>query len=381
MTALFEMRIRLGGDPRDFNEFKALHQELGKLSHPACPDVDWLKLEELCLRLFELNGVELQTAVAFIMARSYRTGLAGMREGLALLAVLVEEWPRLWPAQVSARLDLLAWLFAQLQPLLRAVQWSPASLPALNCLAAELGRLERQLGRLAHVPVATLQALRSHVELLIPRLAGNSALGIPVQQWANVLEPAFVTPVAMQPLPQSTYTFVVEPQAKRRSVVFWLVGLLAVAAIAGGFGWQQWLRMQPRSAPEPVQLESLSLFDAGSAELRPGSTRLLVKALVGIKAKPGWLIVIAGHADASGDSTSNLELSRARAAAVRDWMMGMGDIPDSCFAVQGFAASQPLSSNDTQSGRAENRRVDIRLVPQVGACAELEAGLAAPEPL
>lgn len=85
------------------------------------------------------------------------------------------------------------------------------------------------------------------------------------------------------------------------------------------------------------------------------------------------MIVISGHADAQGDATKNLDLSRARASAVRDWMQRMGDIPDGCFAVQGVAAGQPIGSNHTQSGRAANRRVDIRLVPESGACGELEA--------
>ncbi|WP_152227530.1 OmpA family protein [Pseudomonas sp. SCB32] len=121
--------------------------------------------------------------------------------------------------------------------------------------------------------------------------------------------------------------------------------------------------------PDPVRLDSLSLFASGSAELKPGSTKVLINALVDIKAQPGWLIVIAGHTDATGDPQRNLLLSRARAGAVRDWMQRMGDIPDSCFAVQGFGADQPLSSNDTPEGRAANRRVDIRLVPESGACA------------
>ena len=119
----------------------------------------------------------------------------------------------------------------------------------------------------------------------------------------------------------------------------------------------------------PVRLDSLSLFASGSAELKPGATKVLINALVDIKAQPGWLIVIAGHSDATGDPRRNLLLSRARAGAVRDWMQRMGDIPDSCFAVQGFGANQPLSSNDTPVGRAANRRVDIRLVPESGACA------------
>ena len=120
--------------------------------------------------------------------------------------------------------------------------------------------------------------------------------------------------------------------------------------------------------PEPVRLDSLSLFDAGSAILKPGSTKVLINALVGIKAQPGWLIVIAGHTDATGVMEQNLALSHARASAVRDWMQQMGDIADSCFAVQGLAANQPIASNGTEAGRTANRRVDIQLVPQVGAC-------------
>lgn len=125
---------------------------------------------------------------------------------------------------------------------------------------------------------------------------------------------------------------------------------------------------QPVKAPTSVRLDSLSLFASGSARLRPESTKVLVNALVGIKAQPGWLIVIAGHTDATGSAPHNLKLSRERAAAVRDWMQGMGDIPDSCFAVQGFGASQPIASNEDADGRRSNRRVDIRLVPTEGAC-------------
>jgi len=124
----------------------------------------------------------------------------------------------------------------------------------------------------------------------------------------------------------------------------------------------------PTGISNPVRLDSLSLFSTGSAQLKADSTKVLISALVDIKAQPGWLIVIAGHTDATGSVEQNLQLSRARAAAVHDWMRRMGDIPDSCFAVQGFGASQPIASNDTETGRMANRRVDIRLVPELGAC-------------
>lgn len=140
-------------------------------------------------------------------------------------------------------------------------------------------------------------------------------------------------------------------------------------AVISGYRLPQDAPVAAVKRPVPVRLDSLSLFTVGSATLKPEATKFLINALVDVKAQPGWLIVIAGHTDATGGVEQNLQLSRARAAAVRDWMQRMGDIPDSCFAVQGFGAGQPIASNDTEIGRAVNRRVDIRLVPEVGACA------------
>jgi len=120
--------------------------------------------------------------------------------------------------------------------------------------------------------------------------------------------------------------------------------------------------------PKIVRLDSMSLFDTGKWALKPGSTKLLVNSLVGIKAKPGWLIVVAGHTDSTGDDKSNQVLSLKRAESVRDWMRDTGDVPESCFAVQGYGKSRPIATNDTTEGRALNRRVEISLVPQANAC-------------
>lgn len=121
-------------------------------------------------------------------------------------------------------------------------------------------------------------------------------------------------------------------------------------------------------APQTLRLDTLSLFDIASAQLKPGATKVLINALVNIKAKPGWLIVIAGHSDATGHAQKNQQLSLARAESVRNWILGMSDIPARCIAVQGYGASQPIASNETAAGRAANRRVEIRLVPDSGAC-------------
>lgn len=146
-------------------------------------------------------------------------------------------------------------------------------------------------------------------------------------------------------------------------------------------GQRLWLALQqaidtyvpppaPKATPVPkiVRLDSISLFDSGKATLKDGSTKVLVNALVGIKAKPGWLIVVSGHTDDTGSVSLNQTLSLQRAEAVRHWMRDTGDVPESCFAVQGYGDSRPIASNDTPDGRAQNRRVEISLVPQADAC-------------
>ncbi|AYL07281.1 OmpA family protein [Enterobacter kobei] len=125
---------------------------------------------------------------------------------------------------------------------------------------------------------------------------------------------------------------------------------------------------KPKPVPKIVRLDSMSLFDSGKFVLKAGSTKMLVNSLVGIKAKPGWLIVVSGHTDNTGNPQLNQMLSLKRAEAVRNWMRDTGDVPESCFAVQGYGESRPVATNDTPEGRALNRRVEISLVPQANAC-------------
>lgn len=119
----------------------------------------------------------------------------------------------------------------------------------------------------------------------------------------------------------------------------------------------------PTAPPSTIELDSLSLFRTGSAVLNPGSNRLLVAALDTIKAHPDKRVLVAGHTDSVGNPASNLALSGARAASVRDWLADASGIPVSHFAIQGYGDARPRASNDTEVGRAANRRVEITLVP------------------
>ncbi|UBX48983.1 OmpA family protein [Providencia alcalifaciens] len=136
-----------------------------------------------------------------------------------------------------------------------------------------------------------------------------------------------------------------------------------------------WAPSQPEIAPEApaappqiVTLDSLSLFDVGQYTLKTGATKVLVDTLLNIKAKPGWLIMVSGYTDNTGNPEQNQKLSLKRAESVRDWMIQTSDISPTCFAVQGYGQNNPVADNNTADGRARNRRVEIRLIPQAEAC-------------
>jgi len=115
--------IKTGADPRTLPGYTQLRDEMNKLSHPARPDVDWGKVETLTLRLFEQNGLELQSAAWFTLARAQNSGLSGLNEGLNLInALIVHQWAVFWPLAIDARADILSVMFRRLQSLYRGWQ-------------------------------------------------------------------------------------------------------------------------------------------------------------------------------------------------------------------------------------------------------------------
>jgi outer membrane protein OmpA-like peptidoglycan-associated protein len=74
--------------------------------------------------------------------------------------------------------------------------------------------------------------------------------------------------------------------------------------------------------------------------------------------KRATYIEIVGHTDSKGDETENLKLSLARANAVRDYLISK-DVPSYKMITTGMGSAMPVASNDTEEGRAANRRVQV----------------------
>ena len=79
-----------------------------------------------------------------------------------------------------------------------------------------------------------------------------------------------------------------------------------------------------------------------------------------LKLNPGWLIEVAGHTDSVGDEVDNQGLSDRRAKTVYDFLIKYG-VDESRLTFRGYGEMSPIASNDTASGRAMNRRVELRV--------------------
>lgn len=117
-----QQALKVGQDPRMLPEYEALRAEINKLSHASRPDVDWQRIHQLASRIFEIHGVDLQTAIYFTLARARLQGLRGFTEGCEFLAnLIVTQWDTFWPPrhQERARVEMLDWFIARISDVVR----------------------------------------------------------------------------------------------------------------------------------------------------------------------------------------------------------------------------------------------------------------------
>lgn len=138
--------LPIGGDPRVFNQFLNIKEELDKRFHPARPDINWQYIHELCVSLFNQNGVDLQTVAWFVLSRQHQSGLDGLNEGLYLThKILTQHWQTVWPVQTHTRVNILSVLNQQLISGIRGTIFIYADLPVLYQIEELLKNINHHL--------------------------------------------------------------------------------------------------------------------------------------------------------------------------------------------------------------------------------------------
>ena len=101
-------------------------------------------------------------------------------------------------------------------------------------------------------------------------------------------------------------------------------------------------------------------FETGSATLKPESQEQLKNIAEILKAYPNVNVKLGGYTDNTGNADANLKLSTDRAKSVQAELVKMG-IADSRLDAEGYGQTNPVASNETEEGRAQNRRISIRV--------------------
>ncbi|HET9570487.1 MAG TPA: OmpA family protein [Bacteroidales bacterium] len=155
------------------------------------------------------------------------------------------------------------------------------------------------------------------------------------------------------------------------------VGAIAGAAVGGTVGTLIGHKMDKQAAELEAQLgsnaaverigegikvtfESGILFATGKSVLSESSKTALTKFSGTLKEYMDTNVMIYGHTDNTGSDNINQPLSENRAAAVKDYLVAQG-VAASRITIKGMGSTAPVATNDTEAGRAQNRRVEVAI--------------------
>jgi OmpA-OmpF porin, OOP family len=135
------------------------------------------------------------------------------------------------------------------------------------------------------------------------------------------------------------------------------------AAGDGGSGKATTTIMVAPLAPKVVTFSEAALFEFGKAELKPEGNEKIkeYREQAQDELRSAHKVIIIGYTDNVGDPDFNVTLSKQRAEAVRDYLVALGADAGK-FQVDGAGANNPVADNNTDEGRAKNRRVEVEVI-------------------
>jgi outer membrane protein OmpA-like peptidoglycan-associated protein len=118
--------------------------------------------------------------------------------------------------------------------------------------------------------------------------------------------------------------------------------------------------LDPAKSGRSAVLNNL-FFDSNKAVLKPSSRTELGRLVEFLRQDPNLRVEVAGYTDNVGTPAANLSLSQRRAQAVLDYLSAHG-VPATRLRAKGYGETRPLATNDTEAHRAQNRRIELRIL-------------------
>lgn len=155
-----------------------------------------------------------------------------------------------------------------------------------------------------------------------------------------------------------------------------LIGAAVGATVGGLIGRQMdqqeaELRRQMEGTGVDVQREGDTIrlqapenitFDTNRADIKPQFRPVLDQLAMSINQYPGTIVQVAGHTDSTGSAAYNQTLSENRAASAAGYLIQRG-VDSARIEAVGYGFTRPIADNNTVEGRAQNRRVEILIIP------------------
>ena len=161
-----------------------------------------------------------------------------------------------------------------------------------------------------------------------------------------------------RPTPTREITVAARPALKMTDLQ--LPGGVKISVPEGSFNYSlhQWLAGTSDTAvPKRFVFDNLN-FETDSTQLTPESVPTVDSLVVILKAYPAVAVRLEGHTDSTGDAVANKKLSLDRAIVVKEIMI-KGGIPDARIGTDGYGQEKPTAPNETEEGRAKNRRTEL----------------------
>jgi outer membrane protein OmpA-like peptidoglycan-associated protein len=191
---------------------------------------------------------------------------------------------------------------------------------------------------------------------LLPWIVGLGAAVLLALALGQCMSQRAVTPPAVAPIEAPK---VVPPPAPATNIIE-LPGGIRIDVPVGSIGHNLAnFLASPQPAPRTFTFDNMN-FDSGNVVLTPESTATLDAIARTLNAYPNALVRLEGHTDTVGERQANVDLSLARANAVQRMLVDRGVDPGR-LATAGFGPDNPVATNDTEEGRAQNRRLELTI--------------------
>ncbi|RLM21876.1 hypothetical protein BIY29_13130 [Brenneria alni] len=278
-----QQALKVGRDPRMLPEYERLRAEINKLSHASRPEVDWELVHRMACIIFEKQGVDLQTAVYFVLARARLQGLGGFTEGCEFLAnLIVTQWDNFWPPvhQERARTEMLDWFIARISEVIRQYTISHEDKRLIYRCERALQLLSEKLHNVGLSRIPRVENLTHFIEGYTHLFDESEIVIVSDEQELSKQDmqiPPMVffksdmdgdAPGAPHALPQGSIlvgkekgqlkptVLKIEAHRKQRPAWFWFVcGLLSCALpVAAVSGWNHWRTQELSGRNEAVAL-------------------------------------------------------------------------------------------------------------------------------